>query len=378
MSSRDMIMFGEDWGGHPTSTQHLAARFAEEWRILWINSIGLRRPRLNARDLQRVARKLTAVAAPSAPIERAPVPANMTTLSPMALPLPGLGPQMAVNRAALGRQVRGKMSALGMEKPILWTSLPTALPVVGHLGERAAVYYCCDDFGALEGVDHAPVLAMERELAKKCDLIFVSNMVLAERFDPSRTVYLPHGADISLFATPAPRADDLPTDGPVAGFYGSFADWLDKALLRKAALALPQWRFVFIGDKKTDASMLEDLPNVRFLGRRPHAELARYAQHWTASLIPFLPTPQIIASNPLKLREYLAAGSPIVATPFPALDPYRDHIAVAEDADAFIEALRQAEQAAGDAGARSARSASVASETWEARAADALRAVEGL
>lgn len=379
MSNRNMIVFAEDWGGHPSSSQHLARHIAESWRILWVNSIGLRRPRLNARDMGRLARKLAAVARPSAPPpERAVVPENMTLVSPMALPLPGLGPQMRVNRALFRRQLGKKMAEIGMKKPILWTSFPTALPAVGHLGERAVVYYCCDDFGALEGVDHEPVMAMERELAKKCDLVFVSNMRLAERFPPDRTIYLPHGADVSLFTEPAAAPDDLPTDGPVAGFYGSFADWLDKDLLRRAAQELPDWRFVFIGDVKTDASKLSDLPNVLFLGPRPHHALPGYAQNWTASLIPFLPTPQILASNPLKLREYLAAGSPIVATPFPALEPYDAHVRVAADAEGFIQALRGAATDKQDAAARAARQARVAAETWTSRADEARQALESL
>lgn len=384
MTNRDMIIFAEDWGGHPSSSQHLARHIAESWNILWVNSIGLRRPRLNARDMGRLVRKLGAVVRPSKPetvvaeTEKVVVPEKMTVVSPIALPFPGLGPQMRINRALLKWRLGEKMAEIGMTKPILWTSFPTALPAVGHLGERAVVYYCCDDFGALEGVDHAPVMAMERALAKKCDLVFVSNMRLAERFPPDRTIYLPHGADVSLFTAPAPAPADLPTDGPVAGFYGSFADWLDKDLLRQAAQALPHWRFVFIGDVKTDDSKLRDLPNVTFLGPRPHHALPGYAQNWTASLIPFLPTPQILASNPLKLREYLAAGAPIVSTPFPALEPYREHISVAEGADAFIAALRRAETDVHDAAARQARQARVAAETWAARAEEARQALESL
>lgn len=385
MTDRDMIIFAEDWGAFPTSSQNLARHIAETWRILWVNSIGLRRPRLNARDMRRVARKIGAVVRPnrtetaaSADTPAAATPETMTLLSPMALPLPGLGPQMRVNRALFRRQIGKRMAQIGMERPILWTSLPTALPAVGHLGERAVVYYCCDDFGALEGVDHEPVMAMERELAKKADLVFVTNTTLADRFPPERTIYLPHGVDISLFAAPALRADDLPTDGPVAGFYGTLHDWLDKPLLRDAASALPNWRFVFIGGSKTDTTMLEALPNVTFLGPRPQSDLPRYSQHWTASLMPFAATQRIQATNPMKMREYLAAGSPIVATPFPAVEPYRDHISIAEGADAFIAALKAAEASSADPEARAARQARVASETWAARADEARRALETL
>ena len=43
MTAAPMIVFGEDWGAHPSSTQHLMTRLAGDRDILWVNSIGLRR-----------------------------------------------------------------------------------------------------------------------------------------------------------------------------------------------------------------------------------------------------------------------------------------------------------------------------------------------
>jgi len=60
MSRADIVIFGEDWGRHPTSTQALAAELARERRILWVNSVGLRRPR--AGDLRRLLGKARAAA----------------------------------------------------------------------------------------------------------------------------------------------------------------------------------------------------------------------------------------------------------------------------------------------------------------------------
>ena len=54
---RDMIVFGEDWGRHPSSTQHLVKRLAKDAKIIWVNSLGLRRPRFNISDLDRLKTK---------------------------------------------------------------------------------------------------------------------------------------------------------------------------------------------------------------------------------------------------------------------------------------------------------------------------------
>ena len=55
----DMLVFGEDWGEHPSSTQHLITQLLPEQQILWINSLGLRRPRLNSADLRRAWQKVS-------------------------------------------------------------------------------------------------------------------------------------------------------------------------------------------------------------------------------------------------------------------------------------------------------------------------------
>ncbi len=60
-TAHDLVVFGEDWGGHPSSTQHLVRRLSGQRRVVWVNSIGLRRPRLDRADLARLGRKLLAL-----------------------------------------------------------------------------------------------------------------------------------------------------------------------------------------------------------------------------------------------------------------------------------------------------------------------------
>lgn len=360
----DMVVFGEDWGRHPSSTQHLIRRLAADRKIVWVNSIGLRRPRPTARDLLRVIDKL--LVRPRATATALAPPASVSILPPLAVSWPGSSIAAALNRRLLGRQVRCAMKRRKVRSPILWTSLPSAAPLIGSLDERAVVYYCGDDFGSLAGVDHEPVRAMERELVGRADLIVAASEELAQRFPRERTLLLPHGTDLDLFQHPAPRAADLPSDRPIAGFYGSLSAWIDVELIADVAAGMPDWMFAFIGEIRTDVGALRKLPNVRLYGQRAHHELPSYVQHWTVSLLPFRDCPQIRACNPLKLREYLAAGTPIASTPFPALAPFDGLIEVACSAELYADAIRRARA---DSMNNSRRRATVAHDSWEARAA---------
>ncbi|WP_193172619.1 glycosyltransferase [Nisaea nitritireducens] len=375
---RPLVMFGEDWGGLPSSSQHLAKRFAADRPVIWVNSIGLRRPRLNASDAGRVLRKLRSMGRsnqkPAAVPAAQDKPDNLTIIHPRAVSWPGNTLASAINRASLGAQIRAALKQQDLENPILWASLPTAVDVVGTLGEAAVAYYCCDDFSGLVGVDHMPVTRMEKKLAQQSDIVFVTNEALERKFEGSRISALPHGVDFDLFDRPADRPADLP-DGKIALFYGSISDWLDQDLMARTAEARPDWTFVLIGKADISLDRLSSIANIRLLGPRPHHALPGYVQHADVALLPFLDTPQIRACNPLKLREYLASGTSVISTEFRSLAPYRDAVSVVADTADFSAALDRIDNSPA---ARAARKQLVASETWHARADQALSALEGI
>jgi glycosyltransferase involved in cell wall biosynthesis len=378
---RDIVAFAEDWGGLPSSTQHIVGRLARDRDVLWINSIGMRRPRFNRRDASRLITKISHLA-PSREPHPAPSvdkPARLTVVSPLAVSWPGSRLAAFFNRAVLGGQVRRKIDGLHMKKPIMWTSLPTAVPMVGAFGESPVVYYVGDDFAALPGVDHEPVSAMERRLVDRADLILAASEKLASKFPANRTVFVPHGVDFARFSTPAPRAADLPVSGRIAGFYGSIAEWVDVDLIARCAAAMPDWTFVLIGEPqaRVDVGALRAAPNVLLLGPRPNQALPSYVQHWDVSLLPMRDTPMIRAGNPLKLREYLASGTPIAATDFgfPSLAPYADLIRTTADPTGFCETIRLAADDKADFQKRRTR---VADEGWDTRVRDVSALLEAL
>ncbi|MEL3918229.1 glycosyltransferase [Aeromonas enteropelogenes] len=389
-----LVVLGEDWGQHPSSTQHLIKRLLPDYRVLWVNSIGLRRPRLNVRDLGRLGRKLGAVLrrpakgksqAPA--IQSGPVPQVMP---PLALPLPGSRLAGRINGHWLAAQIRRQLPEL--DQPLLWISLPSAVDLVGKLDERAVIYYCGDDFSALAGVDHEAIARCEARLVEKADLILAASPALASRFPPHKTRLLSHGVDIGLFMPPQPRPADLPSGRPIAGFYGSLSDWIDVPLLAETARALPHWDLVLIGPRQTDLSPLAGLPNVHLLGPRPHHTLAAYAQHWQVSLLPFVDNAQIRACNPLKLREYLATGRPVVSTDFPALDGYRALVHLPRPGDSLAQAIQRAALDAPNPGwfqryeweeltrheGKAQRQQAVAQQSWDHRADELKSWLAGL
>lgn len=340
--NQDFVVFGEDWGVHPSSTQHLIKRFILDSKVLWINSIGLRSPRLNKKDISRVFRKLQNMLGSNNLVNNT-LPDNLTLVQAKVIPFPGNKLARMINSQLMTKSILNSMSKMEIEQPILWTSLPTAVDVIGKLNETVSIYYCGDDFSQLTGVDHDAVTRLESELVERVDLVLAASPSLVKKFPRHKTKYLPHGVDIDLFSSPTLRAIDLPRGKPIAGFYGSIEDWVDIKLLDQSARNLKDWNFVIIGDVKTDVSLLKKRENVFFLGRKKHEDLPRYIQHWQVSLLPFKNTGQIQACNPLKLREYLAAGKPIVSTDFPAVNEYSDLIHIATSSKGFSDSIQYAE-----------------------------------
>jgi glycosyltransferase involved in cell wall biosynthesis len=364
----DLIVFGEDWGGLPSSTQHLVRQLSNSRKVLWVNSIGLRRPRLNLADCRRAFAKLVSSRS-TGPAVAAPARPDFSIVNPATIPAPANRLQRLLARKLLLRQLLPAIRRAQLHQPILWMSLPTAVDLVGELGERATVYYCGDDFSALAGVDHDTVTAREQELHEKADLIITASAALEQRFPAAKTRLLTHGVDYQLFTAATARADDLPDNGkPTAGFYGSLSEWLDLDLLVATIGRMPHWNFVFIGKTDVDVSRLGSLKNVFMLGPRSHSTLPSYSQHWDVSLLPFVDNAQIRACNPLKLAEYLAAGTPIVSTPFPALQPYQSLVSIVRSVDDMIMAIENSRQQAQHNNSPTSRRNAVAQQSWQARA----------
>lgn len=179
---------------------------------------------------------------------------------------------------------------------------------------------------------------------EKADLVVVSASRLYETkhtVNPN-TVLITHGVDVDHFRTACMKETPVPEDaamlpGPVIGFYGLIEDWVDLEVIRHMATARPNWSFLMIGQVKTDTSAIRKLPNVHFPGRRPYESLPGYCRKFDIAVLPFVVNELTLASNPLKLREYLAAGLPVVATPLPEVQKLGELIRMATTPEEFLQ-----------------------------------------
>jgi len=111
-----------------------------------------------------------------------------------------------------------------------------------------------------------------------------------------------------------------------------------------------------------DLAPYRGIPNMHFLGRRPYADLPAYCKAFDVGLIPFKVNRLTEAVNPIKLREYLAAGLPVVSSPMPEVKLYSHLIEVVDTPDEFVRAVDAA--LASEPDAYASRNAAMALETW--------------
>lgn len=371
----DIVCFSNDWTGDPLSKMHLMRILARENRILWIDSLGNRAPRATLQDVRRVGSKLAAAwDTLKAPRQVEP---NLHVLSPLALPAWQSRLAAELNRRWLGLQIGRAMEHLSFRQPIVWCFLPSAAWVATSLRRRLLVYHCVDEFSEFTG---APPTLLEQEarLAAAADLVIVSSERLLARkkaLNP-RIELVRHGVDHAHFSAALLPGLDIPPDlarlpRPRLGFFGLLEDWIDAELLEAVARNFSQGSLVLIGRARADFSRLAALPNVHFLGGRPYAALPAYCKGFDVALMPFRINELTMNSNPLKVREYLAAGLPVVSTAIPEIEAL-GLCGIGRDRQGFIDAVSRA---LADPGPSRARSEGVRDQSWERRVEEIRLAV---
>jgi glycosyltransferase involved in cell wall biosynthesis len=365
-----------------TNQQHLMSRLARENRVLFVESLGLRRPQLASHDVTRILRRLSRGLSPPRT-----TPEGVHVLSPVVLPLHGSAAARAINRRLLRPTMGRGMRRLGLSRPLLWAYVPQAEEVLEVLDPGRVVYHCVDDIAAQQGVDATSFRAAEERFARRADLVLASAPALAERMRSlsENVLYAPNVADTSMFAT---ALEDGPVDHALAElprprivFQGAVvATKLDVSLLVSLARLRRAWSVVLVGpkglgDPRTDVSALEQEPNVHLLGPRAYDELPAVLRGADAAIIPYAVNDLTRSVFPMKVYEYLAAGLPVVSTPLPALEGV-EGVAVARDAAEMAELLGR-ELAADSDERRVERSRRAAGHSWESRIAEIEGALDG-
>jgi glycosyltransferase involved in cell wall biosynthesis len=372
-----VVYFGNDWFAiNRTSSHHIARRLAARFPLLYVESPGMRAPKTSGRDWSKVWRKLWGAFQLPRQIDR-----QMWHMIVPQIPFRRLPFIKALNQVFGVILLKRAMKKIGLRGDLVWFASPDMGLLAGKLSEQLSVYYCIDDYASLPGVDAREIARLDEELARRAGQVFVSSPALVEgklKLNPS-TKYSPHGVEVALFERAcdpdleiAAGARDL--RHPVIGFFGAVEAWVDLELLSFLGRAKPEWTFLMIGRAEVPMGELEHMPNFIFVGPKPYETLPSWAKAFDVAIIPFRQNELVRNVNPLKLREYLATGKPVVSVPMPELKRFAHCVGLASTPEEFLREIERA-LSEDDDDKRLKRRREVSGMTWDARVTEVLEVV---
>jgi hypothetical protein len=389
-----LVVFSDDWGRHPSSCQHLIRRLLPRYPTIWVNTIGTRRPGLSAGDLRKIGAKLRQWFSPPAQ-DHADLPGNLTVLSPRMWPGFGRPWQRKLNRRMIANAVNAQLGPRQAgERRVAITTLPITADLVGALAVDRWTYYCVDDFAVWPGMDGPLMQSMERELAAKVDAAVAAAPVLAERLSAMGrpASVLTHGIDLEHwgFAQSSPPSSGTPANHPkqplpawwswlnrpIFLFWGLIDRRLDvtwcKALMEGQAdndcASRGRGTLLLVGPEQDSDPALQQIPGLVMPGPVDYDLLPGLAVEADVLVMPYADLPVTQAMQPLKFKEYLATGKPVVVRDLPATQCWSDAADVVDSAANFVAVSRQRADSGTPAGQVAAR-ARLADESWERKAA---------
>jgi glycosyltransferase involved in cell wall biosynthesis len=376
-NSQSILYFGNDWSAeNRTSSHHIAEQLSKNHRMIYVECPGLRAPSMSGRDLRKIFSKLFKLIQGPKKVHD-----NLYVYSLFQLPFHGSGIVSKLNPIIVRLQMLRLIITKKFRDPLLWFVIPHLGYLPNLMPKSYSVYYCIDKYAALPGVNFDAISKLDNLLTKSAGTVFVaSETLLGEKKQLNPNVFLsPHGVDYEHFSSAGSGNLPVPIDireinSPIVGFFGLLEAWIDLSIFVAVAEAFPEISIVIIGHAAVDVSELEKFDNIYLLGKKNFKDLPTYAAKFDVGILPYHLTEQVINSNPLKLREYLAIGCPVVSVKFPQAEKFADYINIASTKDEFVEMVGIAVKDGKEKG-KEGRQNSVKKYTWESRAKNALKQV---
>lgn len=355
-TAASLVVFSDDWGRHPSSCQHLVRELLPNYKVLWVNTIGTRAPRFDRATFNRVAEKAKQWIAGSraSNSEIAPtsedVPAtdsqhpNLTVVNPRMWPWFGRPHDRRLNAWLLSQQLTPLITAL--PQPVCAvTTLPITADLPGRLPVSKWIYYCVDDFGEWPGLDGSTLRTMDVDMIRSADqIVTVSHHLQQLIAKQQRTSQLlTHGVNLQHWQ-PVPgehtksvlQASERQQQ---VVFWGVIDQRLDTSMLIALSQQMPQGEILLVGPQQDPDERILKLPNVRCAGPRPYADLPEIASRAQVLIMPYADLPVTRAMQPLKMKEYLATGKPVVVSPLPAVAEWSDCLDIAGTPEEFAQSV---------------------------------------
>ena len=341
---KPFIVFSDDWGEHPSSCQHIFKHLVKDHPVIWVNTVGMRLPRFNRADFQKAIKKIKKMFA-SAEGKTKRLPPNLSVLQPPMIPY-NRAIFRKFNKWSVVRKVREEMKKRKIKSPILVTTVPNACDYIGAFGEERVVYYCVDDFANWPGHEKDLILEMEQKLIAKSDIFIATSEELFKKLEKQNkpTYFLPHGVDLDAFLNFSTQTDYEPLQNipkPRIGYTGLIDDRLDWNLIDYLLKELPDISFVFIGKKEKDFRNLSNKKNFYYINPIPHQEIPAALNSLDILILPYKVNDFTQNINPLKLKEYLASGRPIIGSPLREIEKFYPYVTIARGPEEWVNGIKK-------------------------------------
>jgi GT2 family glycosyltransferase len=246
------------------------------------------------------------------------------------------------------------------------------------LPDSELVYDCMDHHEGFGNVSEE-VLSIERALMCNADITITTSTWLDEivaQHTDSR-VLIRNAGEFDHFAFKPADVYVDPLNRKIIGYYGAIAEWFDLTLLEDVAKAFPEHCIMMIGADTVGArTQLAHLSNVTFTGEMPYNDLPKYLHAFDVCLLPFQVIPLTLATNPVKVYEYLSAGKPVVSVDLPEIKQFENLVHAAPTTDAFISAINEELNAVNSTERIQARQQFARNQTWGHRAEQIIKRIE--
>ena len=269
------------------------------------------------------------------------------------------------------------MGQWGIQASSVLLEHPYWVPLARHLPNALHVYDCMDHHEGFGGMPQS-LVDLEHDYMDKADAVVVTSQWLhdwAVKRGRNDAQIVRNGCDYEFFHAPTTTVYRSESGRKVIGYFGAIAEWFDVELVAKIAKRFADCEIVLVGNDTVQAGKaLAKLPNVHLLGEKPYTELPYYLHGFDVCLLPFQQIPLTLATNPVKVYEYLCAGKEVVCTDLPEIAQFTDLVHKAADHESFLAAVHQALYQPADAATQARRQAFAKTQTWATRA-EQLRAI---
>ncbi len=323
----DYIVWGViDWHFRYQRPQHISKMIAEtERRVFYISS--------NFRDDKRAGFELESLDDVGRLFQvklYVQTPPNIYFTSPSSKAIEQL-------RASIGELLlwANSRQVISFVQHSFWYDIARVIP-------NSRMIYDCIDHHEGFGNNSQDILALEQKLLKYSDFVVCTSGWLDQMVSKytDQHMIIRNATEFEHFAEIPKEIYRDPLGRLIIGYYGAIADWFDIGLIRDVAIHCADCCVLLVGaDTVGVKKQLSNLNNVIFIGEVAYSQLPYYLHSFDVALLPFKVIPLTLATNPVKVYEYLSAAKPVVAVNLPEMVEFEGLVRVADSKEDFLLAI---------------------------------------